>query len=168
MANRCLIVANQTLGGEALDRSVEDCIARGTREFYVVVPMTRVDFESQAWAGGFVPEGGWMPVEATMGAAMEENVRRREAELEESRSRAQQRLELMVEKIESLGGQADGEVGVDDPMEATALVLERQPAFQEIIVSTLPVGLSRWIKMDLPNRIARMTDVPVTTVQAEG
>ena len=36
-----------------------------------------------------------------------------------------------------------------------------------VIVSTLPAGVSRWLKMDLPSRIDRMTDAPVTTIEAE-
>jgi hypothetical protein len=97
---------------------------------------------------------------------MEENERRREAAQEEARRRAQERLDQMIDMIQSLGGEAGGEVGVADPVQATKEVLEHQ-SFDEVIVSTLPSGLSRWLKMDLPSRVARMTDAPVTTVEAE-
>jgi hypothetical protein len=56
-------------------------------------------------------------------------------------------------------------VGAPEPTVAVQDVLEEQ-AFDEVIVSTLPTSLSRWLRMDLPSRIARMTDVPVTTVEA--
>lgn len=161
---RCLIVANQTLGGEALDRQVRDCISRDVNVFYVVVPRTPVEHETTAWTGGFPVEGG-TPEQAR--AATEEYARRLDAEFEEARTRAQHRLDLMIDEIQSLGGEAEGEVGTDDPVEATRVVLERQPPFDEIIVSTLPSRLSRWLKMDLPNRVSRMTDVPVTTIEAE-
>jgi hypothetical protein len=53
-------------------------------------------------------------------------------------------------------------------VQAVKRALERQDGFDEIIVSTLPAGLSRWVKKDVPRRIARLTDMPVTTVQAKG
>lgn len=172
MAGRCLIVANQTLGGQRLHDSVEDCISREVRRFYVVVPMTPVEHETTSWSGGFglgvagtLGEEGGSP--ERMRAALEENARRQEAELDDSRRRAQHRLELMIERIESMDGEAEGEVGVDDPLEATKTVLGREASFDEIIVSTLPARLSRWLKMDLPSRIARLTDVPVTTIEAK-
>lgn len=165
MAGRCLVVANQTLGGEALDGSIRDCLGRGRQVFYIVVPMTRVEHEAAGWGGGFGMGEGASPEMAR--AAMEESARLREAELTEARLRAERRLDLMIDKIRSMGGQAAGEVGTDDPLEATRAVLEREAAFDEIIVSTLPAGLSRWLKMDLPNRISRLTDAPVTTIEAE-
>lgn len=46
------------------------------------------------------------------------------------------------------------------------LVREGHDAFDEIIISTLPATLSRWLKLDAPSRIQRMTAVPVTHVAA--
>lgn len=40
--------------------------------------------------------------------------------------------------------------------------------FNEVIISTLPVGISRWLKLDLPSRTQRMVECPVTTVEADG
>ena len=162
---RCLIVANQTLGGAALDRAVRDCIHRGLDEFYVVVPRTKVRDEVAAWAGGFGVYEGMAPDHII--TITEEAARDHEAALAEARRRAQQRLERMLEKIAADGGHVEGEVGIDDPLQATEEVLERRGGFDEIIVSTLPPGLSRWVRMDVPHRIARLTDVPVTTVEAE-
>lgn len=172
MAGRCLIVANQTLGGEALGASVRDCIQRDVSRFYIVVPMTRVRHESTAWTGGFaVPEGG--SPESLRAAAQAsarrqaDEARRYGAELDEANRRAQHRLALMIEEIRSMGGEADGEVGTDDPLEAAGAVLADHPAFDEVIISTLPAGASRWIGMDVPHRIARRTDAPVTTIEAQ-
>ena len=39
--------------------------------------------------------------------------------------------------------------------------------FDEIIVSTLPTKVSRWLGMDAPARIERKTSVPVVHVAAE-
>ena len=169
MVGLCLIIANQTLGGEALDRAVQDCISRDIRQFYVVAPMTRVEHEATGWPGGFGLGETYVSEESleAMRDAMEQDARRHEAELAESRRRARHRLDRMIEKIEAMGGDAEGEVGIEDPLEATRAALENHSPFDELIVSTLPSGLSRWVKMDLPNRIERLTDVPVTTIEAD-
>ena len=161
---RCLIVANQTLGGRALEASVRDCISREITGFYVVVPRTRVRDESTSWTGGFRVDDGMTLDQAR--AFREGLLRNYEAALDEERRRAQDRLDQMIEKIAAAGGQATGEVGVDDPLEATRWALGRQGPFDEIIVSTLPARISRWVRLDIPHRIARLTDVPVTTVEA--
>jgi nucleotide-binding universal stress UspA family protein len=162
---RCLIVANQTLGGEALDRAVRDCISRDVREFYVVAPRTKVKDEQATYTGGFGIHEGMSPDQIS--SVRKRAARDHESAVAEARRRARQRLNQMIDKIQTAGGQADGEVGADDPLEATKEVLERQGAFDEIIVSTLPAGLSRWVQMDVPHRIARLTDAPVTTVEAK-
>jgi hypothetical protein len=43
-------------------------------------------------------------------------------------------------------------------------VAEQQ--FDEIILSTLPAGVSRWLALDLPSRIRRKFHVPLTVVTA--
>lgn len=169
MTGRCLVVANQTLGGAELTRAVEDCIARGIQGFHVVVPRTPVEHETTVWTGGYgIGDGLWMPAvaEEELEAVLEENARRREAALEEAQRRARHRLDRMLEQIRAAGGEAAGEVGNEDPLEAATAALAHPPPFDEIIVSTLPAGVSRWLKMDLPSRIARLTDAPVTTVEA--
>jgi hypothetical protein len=144
---RCLIVANQTLGGAALNRAVRDCVSRDVEVFHVVVPMTKVEHETSYWEGG-----------------SNYSV---EAELREARLRAQRRLDRMLEKIQSEGGEAEGSIGSEDPVEATRALLDTDAAFDEIIVSTLPARLSRWLKMDVPSRISRTTEVPLTIVEAD-
>ena len=150
---RCLLVANQTLGGRALAAAVRERIAVDDT-FYVVVPMTRPEHETTAWVG--VPE---FQVPPTVEAG-------ERSPIEEARRRSEHRLETVLESIREAGGLVDGEVGVSDPLEAVQAVLEREP-FDEIVVSTLPTRLSRWLGMDLPSRLDRHTDVPVTTIIAE-
>ena len=166
---RCLIVANQTLGGDALDQAVRDCIDRDVSSFYVVVPLIRLEHERVDWRGGFsLGEDATSPDRAAAAvAAIKEREREREAAQAEARRRAHQRLERMVAAIQALGGDAQGEVGAADPLEATRAALRGKPPFDEVIVSTLPSGISRWLRMDLPNRVARMTGVRVNTVEAE-
>jgi hypothetical protein len=163
---RCLIVANQTLGGEALDRSVQERIDRDVNVFYIVVPRIKVKDEVESYRGGFgVYEGlAFDQIRTIRESAAHDH----QAAVAEARRRARQRLSQMIDKIRSAGGRAGGEVGVDDPVQAVKRALERQDGFDEIIVSTLPAGLSRWVKKDVPRRIARLTDMPVTTVQAKG
>ena len=46
---------------------------------------------------------------------------------------------------------------------ATDRLVDAQ-AFEEVIVSTLPTKVSRWLRQDLPCRIGRKVSVPVTVV----
>jgi len=57
-------------------------------------------------------------------------------------------------------------VGSHQPLDAIAAGLDQGP-FDEIILSTLPPGVSRWLKLDLPHRVERSFGLPVAHVQAE-
>jgi hypothetical protein len=59
---------------------------------------------------------------------------------------------------------ATGEVGDESPVLAVGDTLRREH-FDEIIVSTFPPGVSRWLKRDLPHRLERF-GLPVTHVVA--
>jgi len=60
---------------------------------------------------------------------------------------------------------ASGEVGDENPVLAVGDTLRRE-RFDEIIVSTLPPGASRWLKRDLPHRLVQRYGLPVTHVTA--
>lgn len=162
--NEYLIVANQTLGGEKLAQTVRERIERGDSSFYVVVPMASPHHES-GWSGGFIPYDGMTASEAR--AWSEQDTEHRRAMMDAARGRAQHRLTQMTEAIESAGGRADGTVCDPDPLETVKESMAER-SYSEVIISTLPAGLSRWLKMDLPSRVARATNVPVTTIEAEG
>ena len=62
---------------------------------------------------------------------------------------------------------ARGDLGDSNPMTAISDLLATE-SFDEIIISTLPSGISRWLGMDLPHRVERRFKLPVTTVTAKG
>jgi hypothetical protein len=70
------------------------------------------------------------------------------------------------QRFADAGVPVTGEIGDENPMLAVGDVLRREP-FDEIIVSTLPAGPSRWLKRDLPRRIEREYGLPVTHVVSE-
>jgi hypothetical protein len=76
---------------------------------------------------------------------------------------AQQRLDAALETLRAAGVDVTGEVGDESPVLAVGDVLRREP-FDEIILSTLPPGASKWLKRDLPHKLARQYHVPVTHV----
>jgi hypothetical protein len=56
-------------------------------------------------------------------------------------------------------------VGDPDPIAAIGdLLLVRE--YDEIVVATLPRGISRWLRLSLPQRVRRTTALPVTHVVA--
>jgi hypothetical protein len=63
---------------------------------------------------------------------------------------------------EAAGAPVEGIVGDPDPMAAVQDALNLQ-GFDEVIISTLSPRLSRWLKLDLPSKVAGM-GLPVTTV----
>ena len=67
---------------------------------------------------------------------------------------------------EAAGSHAEGTVSVrHDPMDAIEETL-KSGDFHEIILSTLPRSVSRWLHVDLPHRVGHL-GLPVTTVTAK-
>ena len=60
------------------------------------------------------------------------------------------------------GGNVEGIIGDADPVAAVHDAINLR-GFDEVIVSTLPARLSRWLKLDLPSKVAGM-GLPVETV----
>lgn len=79
---------------------------------------------------------------------------------------AQETLELALPLLErAAGSSVVGIIGASDPYEAVRETLARAQ-YDEVIVSTLPERVSRWLHMDLGHRIARL-GVEVSVVTAE-
>jgi hypothetical protein len=76
---------------------------------------------------------------------------------------AQRRLDEALARLGQLGAQVTGEVGDASPVRAVGDVLLREPV-DEILLSTLPPGPSRWLRQDVIHRIERNYDVPVTHI----
>jgi hypothetical protein len=140
---RYLIVANQTLGGEQLTAKLADCIRAGPCRLYLVTPVTQTE-ASDPWRSGGIE--GMVP-----GA------------YKVARSLAEGRLQHELARLRETGADADGEVVDPLPIEAIRKITSREE-IDEIIVSTLPRRLSRWLAMDLPHRIRRATKLPVTHI----
>ena len=74
------------------------------------------------------------------------------------------RLEAAVEAMTAAGlGNVSGRTGDHDPIVAAMEVWDPME-FDEIVVSTLPTGSSRWLGLDLPRRLEKLTSVPVQHV----
>jgi hypothetical protein len=65
---------------------------------------------------------------------------------------ARARLQAAIARFSELGAEVEGEIGDPRPLDAIADAL-RGESFDGIIVSTLPPGRSRWLKMNLPGRV---------------
>lgn len=157
--SRYLVVANQTLGGEALTRAIRERAESGSAHFHVVVPDTNPEDYEPSWVK-LVATGvredtrdavGTDDDVATAGRALAQ--------------RAKHRLREMIDRILEAGGEADGEIGDADPYVAVRSVLRAQD-FDEVIISTMPAGVSRWLRLDLPHRVGRIFDGPVTVIEA--
>jgi hypothetical protein len=63
---------------------------------------------------------------------------------DEANAAAQERLDVLLAHLHDQGLEATGEVGHRDPVEAARDAIRRHPV-DEIILSTLPTGISRWL-----------------------
>lgn len=81
-----------------------------------------------------------------------------------NRAVAAERLREGLERFRALGAEVEGEVGDERPMDAIRDAMLHAGPFDHILLSTLPPGLSRWLRQDLPHRIQRTFDLPLTTV----
>jgi hypothetical protein len=84
---------------------------------------------------------------------------------DEAESAAQQRLDQVLDRLRSMGVPATGEVGSKDPVDAVHDALRTHVA-DEIILSTLPMGVSRWLGQDVPSKLRRSVEIPVEVVIA--
>jgi hypothetical protein len=144
---RYLVIANQTLAEAALMDAIRDRLKAGPSSFYVLVPNTSARDLAARLASH-------VPLPPAVGDPTTDA---------EASAHAQHRLGQLLDDLRSLGAEVGGELGDPDPLEAVSQLLERQQ-FDEIILSTLPQPISRWLGMDLPRRLQRRFNLPVTTI----
>lgn len=138
---RVLIVANKTLGGaELLERVGQLNTPPGTASFYLLVPATPVG------------ESPWDGYDY-----------RRELGAQDARRRLQRGLEVISEQ----GAEVDGEVGEADPIDAVRALFDRGLSFDRIVLSTFKSGVSRWLRLDAPHRLGRITDLPTEHLETD-
>jgi len=80
-----------------------------------------------------------------------------------SPDQSEQRVAEALERLRAAGLEVDGEVGDSNPL--TAVKEAWDPSkYDEILVSTLPTGTSKWLQIDLPHRVERNTGMQVQHV----
>ena len=85
---------------------------------------------------------------------------------DEARIEAQDRLTAAIGRLVELDAVVSGEIGHRDPIEATEDAL-RGREVDEVILSTLPPGISRWLGQDVPSRLKGSITVPVAVVTTQ-
>lgn len=146
---RILVVANQTLGGDHLAEVITARMAERPTRFSLLVPATRRADIVVAMAEAFAVQGGMRPPKPSNDDDTDANAR----------------LKAGLAWMRGLSATVDGQFGEHDPVRAVLDYLAQEQV-HEIIVSTLPHGISQWLHQDLPHRVERHSGVPVTVVSA--
>jgi GABA permease len=81
------------------------------------------------------------------------------------RKAADARLAEAMARFRAMGATVTGEVGDARPLDAMHDVMRREH-FDQIILSTLPPGVSRWLGQDLPRRVEREFRIPMQHIVA--
>lgn len=124
-ATRTLVVANQTVGGQALTDQLKALAAEGERRFIVICPQSGQPGDDAAG-----------------------------------------RLAATLERLDSEGLQAIGQVTHPDPYTAIQNALEFY-GVDEIVISTFSATRSGWLRGDLVGRVQASTSRPVYHVVSE-
>jgi GABA permease len=143
---RYLVIANQTLAEREVIQAIRQRLEAGPSSFYVLVPNTRAgDLAARVARSAPIAPGASLTTD------------------EQATAYAQRRLGQLLRDLRGLDAEADGDLGDADPIKAVGELLERRQ-FDEIILSTLPQPVSKWLGMDLPHRLQRHFGLPVTTI----
>ena len=134
-AARVLVIANKTAATPALIEAVRERAARGPATFTLLVPNAAHGLHRLV-----DPE-------------------------DQGRSEAEETLELAIPLLEkAAGAPVTGLVGDPEPLAAIQDAVNLH-GFDELIISTLPTRVSKWLHLDLPSKAAGL-GLPVTTVTA--
>lgn len=130
---RILVVANETVGGEELLSAMSTMALSERTHFHVVCP------------------------------ALNSRLRTFTSDEDAAREAAQQRLDMTLARLASVGIDATGAVGDGDPLVAVDDAV-RTYAPNEIVISTHPPGRSNWLEKGVVESVQARYDVPVTHV----
>jgi len=133
--SKVLVVANKTAATPALIEAVRERTARGPATFTLLVPNAAHGLHRLV-----DPE-------------------------DQGDSEAQATIELALPLLEkAAGGPVESMIGDPEPLAAIQDAINVH-GFDELIISTLPQRVSKWLKLDLPSKAAGL-GLPVTTVIA--
>ena len=150
---RLLLVANKTLASGEVARFVRERIAKDDGcQFTLLVPATPQRDTLGSRLGNEIANAG-------SGARVSDATER-----VDDWEHARLRLEYGLSTLRALGATVDGEVGDANPAKAITDVLKRK-SFDEVVLSTLPKGISRWLGLDIPHQIQRRFHIPVTVIK---
>jgi hypothetical protein len=79
------------------------------------------------------------------------------------RVQAQDRLQRAAAHLEAAGIESEAMLGDADPIVAVQEAWN-PGRYDEVVVSTLAAGSSQWLQIDLPHRVAKLTDCQVRHV----
>ncbi|HUG64048.1 MAG TPA: hypothetical protein VMK83_02410 [Gaiellaceae bacterium] len=130
---RVLVVANETLGGEELLSTISTLALIHATQFHVVCP------------------------------ALNSRLKTYTSDEDPAREAAQQRLNVTLARLTSVGIEASGVVGDGDPLVAVDDAV-RTFGPNEIIISTHPPGRSNWLEKGVVESVRARYDVSVTHV----
>jgi hypothetical protein len=134
-AARILVVANKTAATPSLLEAVRERASRGRCEFTLLVPNATHGLHKVV-----DPE-------------------------DQSQNEAETTIELALPLLEdAAGAPVDAMIGVPEPLAAIQDAINLH-GFDELIISTLPTRVSKWLKLDLPHKAAGL-GLPLTTVTA--
>lgn len=130
---RVLVVANETVGGQELMGAISELALQGRAQFYVVCP------------------------------ALNSRLRTWTSDEDGARDAAQKRLDSTLERLASVGIEAQGKVGDLDPLVA---IEDSVRTFHpdEIVISTHPVGKSNWLERGVVAAARDRFDLPLRHV----
>jgi hypothetical protein len=132
---RVLVVAHKTAATPGLLNAVRERAARGPCRFTLLVPRSAPGLHRVV-----DPE-------------------------DQTANEAQRVLDNALPKLaEAAGAPVEGMTGDPSPHDAIQDAVHMH-GFDEIIISTLPTRVSRWLKLDLPSKVAGL-GLPVTTITA--
>jgi hypothetical protein len=131
---RLLVVANETVGGEALLDEIRDR-CRGRESEILLITPALASSRAAHWA----------------------------SDVDEAMELARQRMELSLIAIGELDLKAKGEIGDSDPNMAIEDAL-RVFSADEIVISTHPPERSHWLEHGVVDRAREQIDLPISHV----